>query len=187
MTVHPPGGAGGRAAGKGLVTPADPAQPMIRPVTDADSAALIRLIGAAWAEYPGCVLDVDGEEPWLRAPATAHAAQGGRMWVAEWAGQVVGCVGLRPVAPDTVELKRLYVAAAARRRGLGQRLTGLVEAEARRRGAARVELWSDTRFTDAHRLYQRLGYERLSQTRALHDRSDTTELHFARRLDEPPA
>jgi len=42
-----------------------------REVSDADSAALIELITTCFAAYPGCVLDVDGEEPWLRAPAAA--------------------------------------------------------------------------------------------------------------------
>jgi putative acetyltransferase len=76
----------------------------------------------------------------------------------------------------------LYVAAAARRRRLGARLVGLVEDAARGRGAAAVELWSDTRFHDAHRLYARLGYGRSARTRELHDLSNTVEHHFRKRL-----
>ncbi|HEY9476397.1 MAG TPA: GNAT family N-acetyltransferase, partial [Mycobacteriales bacterium] len=154
------------------------AEPALRPVRDDDSAALIALIGGCWAEYPGVLLDVDGEEPWMRAPADAYARWGGRMWVATGAGTLVGCVGTKPHGPGVVELKSLYVAAAARRRGLGSRLTRLVEEEAWRAGALRVDLWSDSRFLDAHRLYSRLGYHRTGRTRELGDLSETTEYEF---------
>jgi predicted GNAT family N-acyltransferase len=158
------------------------ALPTLREVRDEDSAALISLIDACFAEYPGCVLAVDAEEPWLRAPATAYARADGRMWVVELDGTVVACVGVKYLGKPTVELKNLYVSAAARRRGLGERLTRLVEAEARRHGAERVDLWSDSRFADAHRLYLRLGYAQLPETRELHDLSDTTEYSFTKVL-----
>ncbi|TQS41751.1 GNAT family N-acetyltransferase [Cryptosporangium phraense] len=155
--------------------------PVIRPVADSDSEALIELIGTTWAEYPGCVLDVDGEEPWLRAPATYYATHGGRLWVAELGGTVVGSVGIRPGPdPDTAELKSLYVSASARRHGLGEVLTSLVEDEAVRLGVRQLELWSDTRFLDAHRFYARLGYEQLPGSRELHDLSETVEYPFAK-------
>jgi len=154
----------------------------VRLVRDDDSAALIELIGGCWAEYPGCVLDVDGEEPWLRAPAAAYAADGGTCWVVEEDGEVVACVGIKPRPDGTAELKSLYVAQRARRRGLGARLTGLVEEVAARLGMHGMVLWSDTRFGDAHRLYERLGYARTGRTRDLQDLSGTTEYEFAKPL-----
>jgi predicted GNAT family N-acyltransferase len=159
------------------------ALPVIRPVEDTDSAALIELIGTAWAEYPGCVLDIDGEEPWLREPASYYARTGGRMWVAELAGDVVGSVGIRPsVDGETAELKSLYVSAKARRHGLGEVLTSLVEDEAVCLGLRELTLWTDTRFADAHRFYARLGYTRLPGERELHDLSDTVEYPFVKRF-----
>lgn len=155
--------------------------PLVRAGCDEDSAALIALIGACFAEYPGCVLDIDDEEPWLRAPAGAYAAAGGQMWVATLDGEIAGCIGLRPGG----ELKNLYVAAAARRHGLGARLVGLVEDAALAAGATRLQLWTDTRFTDAHRLYERRGYRRTGRTRDLLDRSATVEYEFVRDLGAP--
>jgi GNAT superfamily N-acetyltransferase len=151
--------------------------PGLRPVRDDDGPALERLITGCWAEYPGCVMDVDNEEPWLRAPATAYAEKGGALWVT---GDLQACVGIRPLADRVAELKSLYVAAPARRGGLGRRLVRRAERWARERGARRIELWSDTRFLDAHRLYQRLGYEFTGATRDLHDRSNTTEYEMVR-------
>jgi GNAT superfamily N-acetyltransferase len=157
----------------------------VRDARDDDSWDLVGLIAACWAEYPGCILDVHGEEPWLLAPATTYAEQGGHLWVAEMGGRVVASVALRPAAePDRVALKSLYVARAARRRGLGQRLVALVEAEARRRGAAHVELWTDTRFADAHRLYERLGYTRGPDTRELHDLSRSVEYYYRKVVND---
>ena len=155
----------------------------IRAARDGDGEQLITLIGACFAEYPGCVLDVDGEMPELRAIATWFAAQRGRFWVAERARRVVGSVGIVPATDGRgAELRKLYVASTVRRSGLGTRLCELVEAEARRCGARVVELWSDTRFANAHRLYERLGYLRGRETRALHDLSQTVEYYFRKAL-----
>lgn len=151
--------------------------PVLRPAADADSAALIELIGACFADYPGCVLEVDAEEPWLREPATAYAREGGRLTVATSDGQVVACAGYRHG-----QVKNVYVAASARRAGLGSRLVRTVEDAARAAGANRIELWTDTRFLDAHRMYERLGYRRTGRTRELHDLSDTVEYHFEKTL-----
>ncbi|HSN96746.1 MAG TPA: GNAT family N-acetyltransferase [Candidatus Nanopelagicales bacterium] len=163
-----------------MTEPVRPAPPVpVRDARDEDGEQLIALIGGVFAEYPGCVLDVDGEMPELRAIATAFRLRGGRFWVAEEGGRVLGCVGVRTVGEGTgVELCKLYVAKEARRRGLGGALSALVEAEARARGAASVELWTDTRFTDAHRLYERRGYVRGPATRELHDRSATVEYFY---------
>jgi putative acetyltransferase len=153
---------------------------MIRDARDDDSAQLIALIEAVYAEYPGCVLDVDGEAPHLRRPASAFAERGGRLWVAESAGAVVACGGFADRG-EALELLGLYVAPSARRRGLAGRLAALVERAAVERGRARVELWTDTRFLDAHRLYERLGYVR-GGTRELRDLSRSVEHHYRKSL-----
>ena len=141
--------------------------PGIRAVTDDDAAAVQELIGGCFAEYEGCVLDVDGIDAWMRAPATADDRT---MWVVPGPdGRLTASVG-----HAHGELKSLYVTASARGRGFGESLVRVAE----RAGA--VRLWSDTRFTDAHRLYDRLGWCRTGEERDLHDPSDTTEWEFAR-------
>jgi putative acetyltransferase len=155
----------------------------VRDARDDDADDLIALIAGCFADYPRCVLEVPNEAPELLAIATAYAALGGRFWVADRDGRVVGCAGFVPLAErGGAELRKLYVHRRERRRGLGARLSGLVEGEARARGAGFVELWSDTRFTDAHRLYERLGYRRGTATRDLHDMSGSVELHFVKEL-----
>lgn len=160
----------------------------IRDARDDDAAGLIELIGSCWSAYPGCVLDVDGEMPHLRAVADAYRAWGGRAWIAEEAGRVVASIGLVPARGwQAGEVRMLYVLPAARRAGLGSRLLALAEAEAEAaaRGAVRIELWSDTRFTDAHRFYLRHGYTRGPDSRELHDLSDSVEHFFFKLLRRP--
>ncbi len=154
----------------------------IRPVRDGDAAGLIRLIDVCWSAYEGCVLDVDAEEPQLRAMRSHFDALGGEYWVAEdAAGRIAAAGGWAPTAdPAGVELHKLYVLAERRRQGIARRLVGMAESAARRRGSRFVELWSDTRFLEAHIFYAALGYRRTGRTRDLNDLSNTTEFHFVK-------
>jgi uncharacterized protein len=150
-----------------------------RRVRDEDAAALIDLIVAAYDEHPGCVLDLPGVDDDLPAPATTAARRGSPWWVVERGGELLASVGVGPLDADgSVELKRLYLAAAARGQGLATRLIDVVERHAAGHGATRVVLWSDTRFADAHHRYAVLGYVRQPETRQLHDPSHTTEYRF---------
>lgn len=81
--------------------------------------------------------------------------------------------------PGGAELKSLYVAARCRRQGWGSRLVRFIERRAGgQAGRSQLRAWSDSRFTDSHQMYERLGYERTGATRELHDQSATVELEF---------
>lgn len=159
----------------------------LRDARDDDAEGLIDLIGGVFAEYPGCILDVDGELPELRCIATSFQRWGGRFWVVLREGRVIGCVGFTPSAAspgEGIELRKLYVDKTARKMGLGSALCDLVEGAARSLDKKFVELWSDTRFENAHALYARRGYTKGSETRDLHDKSASVEYYF--RLDLRP-
>jgi len=156
----------------------------IRDARDDDAWDLIGLVAGCWSEYPGCILDVHGEEPELLSIATAFRSRGGRFWVVEDGGRLVASVGMSPAPePASVLLLKLYVARSARRQGLGGTLVALVEAESATTGATTVELWTDTRFVDAHHLYERHGYVRNGATRELHDLSHSVEYHYRKELN----
>lgn len=155
----------------------------IRPASDSDEAQLIVLISNVFAEYPGCVMDVDGEIPELRRIASYFAEHSGEFWVAERGDQVVGCIGYSPATdPTGIELKKLYVDKNARVGGLGTQLLEHVERAAEQRGARFIDLWSDTRFHTAHGFYEKRGYKNTGTTRELHDKSDTVEFYFVKTL-----
>jgi GNAT superfamily N-acetyltransferase len=157
-------------------------QILIRPVSDGDAAGLIELIGAIWRSYPGIIFDVDAELPELRDLASAFAHAGGAGWVAERSGRIVGCVGVAPSRSSADwEILKLYVAADQRRKGLARKLVALAEDWARRHGATGIELWTDTRFTEAHAFYRSLGYAQEGR-RQLQDLSRTSEYRFHKRV-----
>jgi len=148
-------------------------------VRDADSAGIVALIAACYAEYPGNVLDVEREERGLLTPASAFE----RFWVLERSGAVAGCVAAATRVPGLrVELKKCYLMPPLRGRGWGRRLCETVEAYAAAIGCCEVELWSDTRFTAGHRAYAGCGYLRSGAVRELHDLSRSTEWHFWKQL-----
>lgn len=152
----------------------------LRVARDSDSPAVIAHIERIWSEYPGCVMDLD-EESDLRAVASSYAAEGGSIWVVEdTAGALAATVAITPCphAPGGALLGRLYVAKSARRGGLASKLLAFAEQSARARGAAFMELWTDTRFVEAHGFYEARGYSRLPGERALRDASDSYEFHY---------
>lgn len=152
-----------------------------RPAMDADGPSLIELIDKCYAEYDGCILDVDGEEPQLRRIASYFSGKQGEFWVAEQAGRIVGSIGYVQEG-DQAEIKHLYVDGTIRRQGLASRLCSLVENAASKRQLSAIILWTDTRFTNAHRLYEKRGFVKGGMTRDLDDLSKTTEYYYQRTL-----
>jgi GNAT superfamily N-acetyltransferase len=155
----------------------------LRPGLDADAEGFIRLIGDCWSEYPGCILDVDGEVPELRALATHFAEAGGALWAAEHDGRVVGMAAARPMRQDQAfEICKVYVAKAMRGSGLAHALLDAAEGHARGAGAQRLVLWTDTRFEPAHRFYEKRGFVRQGSIRILDDISRSLEFRYAKPL-----
>jgi len=155
----------------------------IREAEDADAPGLIGLIGDIFAEYD-CVLDLDDLDKELFGIKGAMKAHHGKFFVAEEEDRIIGCIGyiLKGAERDVVELKRLYVAKEYRRLGLATRLYDLIVNAAGEVNANAIDLWSDTRFKEAHAFYLRYGFEKLPETRRLYDPSNTTEYHFIKML-----
>jgi putative acetyltransferase len=133
----------------------------IRPFQDADAESVRSLIADVYAEY-GCSF-VDEEETHLADPSTFFRARGGDFWVAEDDCGVAGSVAVWFAEEAEAELKSLYVRRDRRGSGLGERLVHLALDHSRQAGKRSVRLWTDTRFERAHRLYDRLGFERFGE------------------------
>lgn len=157
----------------------------VRRARDEDAQDLFGLIALCFAGYRGCLVDPCDDLPDLLSPASGFAGPGEAFWVVEdGRGRVCACIAVDAPELGLAELHRLYVRPDQRRRGLGGRLVALAETLAAEHGAHRVLLWSDTRFTDAHRLYRRLGY-RPGSTRLLGDASHSVEQRFDKALTAP--
>lgn len=82
----------------------------------------------------------------------------GRILLAMEDNVVVGIACLRRMAPDTAEIKRMYVQPARRGKGLGRALLDGLIAEAEASGYDRVRLDSPNFMRAAHSLYRSTGF-----------------------------
>ena len=153
--------------------------PTIRPGTSDDAPGVVALIGRVFVEYHW-IYDPPTEVPDLLAFDAHYAPPHGAFWVVRDGARLVGSVGVDRRGTDVAELHRLYLDADQRGRGLGEALVGLVLDWCRAQAIARLELWSDTRFAHAHRLYLRLGFHRDGERTLAGDINDTREYRFER-------
>ena len=73
-------------------------------------------------------------------------------------GLPIGCVGLKGSSSGFAEIKRLWVAPAARGLGLGRRLMDAAESAARELGIAVLRLDTNSALAEAGQLYRRTGW-----------------------------
>ncbi len=103
----------------------------------------------------------------------------GAFWMVRDDDRLIASVGVERLDASSAELHRLYVDAAARGRGLGEALIATVRDWCGRHDIARLILWSDTRFSHAHALYERLGFERTGERTTL-DVNQSREYRYER-------
>ena len=127
----------------------------------ADIAAARRLI-RAYTDWLSVDLCFQGVERELDELPGAYAPPRGRLLLARVGGEVVGCVGLRPLEGDVCEMKRLWVEPGFAGIGLGRALAERVVAEARalRYRAMRLDTLQP-RLERAQRLYRSMGFREI--------------------------
>lgn len=91
-------------------------------------------------------------------PSDDLAPPDGLFLVARRRSEPIGCVGLRLLPGSIAELKRLFVAPAARGCGLGSRLVGRIEQLALEHGRTTMRLDTRSDLVEARSLYASLGY-----------------------------
>lgn len=135
----------------------------IRPATADDLPVLVGMLaddplGAA-RESP------DDLAPYRAAFARIAADPNQHLVIAERDGRPAGTLqltvvpGLSRQGADRALVEAVRVHTDERGTGLGTELLNWAVAEARRRGCALVQLTSDATRVDAHRFYERLGFE----------------------------
>lgn len=166
-----PGRAGGGARRDAALT--------VRPATRADAPGVVALIGRVYQEY-GFVYVPEVEVPDLFRFARHYAPPRGAFFVVREGDVVVGSVGVERLDDACAELHRLYLDARLRGRGTGRALVEAVLDWCRAQKIGRLVLWSDTRFVQAHRLYERMGFRRTGERVLPDDLNQTREYSFER-------
>lgn len=122
-----------------------------RPYDDPD---VVRLVASVQAEY---VVRYGGPDAAVVDPAE-FARPGGLFLVGILDGAPVATGGWRRIEDGVVEIKRMYVLAAVRRRGLARQLLAALESSALAAGARRVVLNTGDPQPEAIALYESSGY-----------------------------
>lgn len=125
---------------------------MVEAATGAAEVAAVRELFAEYArmvDAPACFADFDRELAALPGPY--------RLFLLE---DAAGCVAVRLLDPQTAEMKRLYVRAAHRGKGLGRALAEAAIGAARDAGCARIVLDTLPKMREAQALYGLLGFKR---------------------------
>lgn len=141
----------------------------IRPATEADYDDVARITREAYV-HGGHIAEGDGYLDMLGD--VAHRARHAIVWVAELDGKVAGSVALTLEGQEysdiaragELEFRMLAVDPAIQRAGIGRAMVEAIVDYARTvEGVHSVSLTSIENMTNAHRLYESLGFERIRE------------------------
>jgi putative acetyltransferase len=97
-------------------------------------------------------------------------------------GDLVGCGALKRLGPDHAEVKSLYLAPRARRRGVASAILQRIEGKARLWGVERLSLETGSNYHAAIALYRRFGFRECG---AFSDyKADPASLFLTKRLSD---
>jgi GNAT superfamily N-acetyltransferase len=141
----------------------------IRPAKRGDLLAIINLFADDELHVPlGPTPEALNDGPYEAFDAIVQDPNN-RVYVAEAGGEVVGTFQLTFIRQLSyggclvAQVESVHVHSHARSRGVGQAMLEWAIAEARRRGALRIQLTSNLRRSRAHRFYERLGFRATHQ------------------------
>lgn len=124
---------------------------------------------ALWEEYMALVTERLGAPVGVREDifATPDAFAGpDAAWVVAYEGdRAVACAGLRRLGPGTGEIKRMFVTADARGRGVGRALLAELERRSAAAGHRRMRLFTTEILHEARALYEDAGYRVVARPR----------------------
>jgi GNAT superfamily N-acetyltransferase len=100
-------------------------------------------------------------------------------------GTALGCGALRVLGDGVAELKRMYVAPAARGHGVAKVVLAGLEDAARKRGWTTLRLETGPRQPEAIGLYSQVGYRPIEAFGAYADAPDAEDSLFFERLLDP--
>ena len=129
------------------------------------------------------------DEEILRIPEYYQQVYGSGFWVADLAGTAVGMAGIERLNESEAEVRRMYVDAGYRRRGIGVRLLSHIEDFCIGEGYQRILLSTSEKQEAALALYRAQGY-RLDREEVAEEQTNRTvgggirRYHFVKNLPD---
>lgn len=125
--------------------------------------AQVRELFLEYAESLGFSLCFQNFDKELAGLPGDYAPPYGRLLLAEYEGQIAGCVALHKLDDGICEMKRLYLRPQFRGKRLGRVLADRIISEARQIGYARMRLDTvEPVMKDAVAMYRRLGFKEIT-------------------------
>jgi DNA-binding MarR family transcriptional regulator len=189
----------------------DVAQGLLAPLTDAQRARLLAAMGevehllrasnvaiapadAAGADAQACIAAYVREVEarigkafdTTRGPTASpdeFVPPRGVFLLARLEGAAVGCIGLKAIAPEVGEIKRMWVDPRMRGLSIARRLLAAVEEHGTAMGLRTLRLDTNASQVEAIALYERSGYRKI----AAYNDNPYADLWFEKPLDAPAA
>lgn len=157
----------------------EPAEPRLRIAGPADAAAISALVGAAYRGYTRLI----GRTPMPMLTDFARAIDDHPVWVltvdeSSVQESIVGVIELI-VDTDRLWVDNVAIDPAWQGRGLGRRLLGFADDEARRLGLPAIGLLTNERYAANIAMYERYGFRETHREPHL----GTDLVHFRKELD----
>lgn len=139
----------------------------LRRIEKTDNPVIARIIRQVSAEF-GLTADkgYTVADPNLDTLYETYSQPGHAYWVLEQAGEITGGGGIAPLVgsePDICELQKMYFLPQARGQGQAKKLALTAMAYAREQGFRRCYLETTATLKQAIALYERLGFEHISE------------------------
>ena len=136
---------------------------VITQATSPTQIAQVRDLFLEYAQSLGFSLCFQSFDQELAGLPGDYAPPDGRLLLAEFEGQLAGCVALHKLDGKICEMKRLYLRPQFRAKGLGRALAETIIAEARVLGYQRMRLDTvEPVMRDAVAMYRRLGFKEVA-------------------------
>ena len=148
----------------------------IRSARKGDIDRLIDIIRETIISY-GYIFELEFELPDFLDFEGFYGKGRGELYVIEEGGKVAGCGALK-LNGEVPYLSRIYVDERYRGRGYGKAIVQFLMQRNQDLGNHELELWSDTAFRTAHKLYERLGFVFTGRVRPLGDINNCYEYHY---------
>jgi len=133
----------------------------VSPARTKEDFGIARSLFGEYAESLGVDLEYQGFSGELAGLPDPYVPPRGELLIARAGSRVTGCVALRPLNDDVVEMKRLYVRPAFRRVGVARQLVNSALNAAAQAGYKELRLDTLPSMVSAQKLYRELGFHHI--------------------------